>query len=140
MTTRPEPQVDAVTAPYWEAAAQHRLVLPRCRRCQRTHHHPRGLCPFCWSTSLDWVDAAGTGSVVTFTVVHQPPSPGFATPYVLAVVELSEGPRMMVNILDVDPHEVTIGMAVEVTFEERATTTLPQFRPAARAGRPGAGA
>lgn len=130
MTGRPEPRVDAVTAPYWEAAAEGRLVLPRCRRCGRCHHHPRGLCPHCWSTDLEWVDAEGTGTVVTFSIVHQPPSPGFGVPYVLAVVELAEGPRMMANVLDVDPAAVRIGMPVEVTFERRDTTTLPQFRPA----------
>lgn len=131
----PEPRVDEVTAPYWEAAADGRLVLPRCRACGRTHHHPRGLCPHCWSTDLEWVAAAGTGEVVTFSVVHQPPSPAFAVPYVLAVIELAEGPRMMANVVDVTPSAVTVGMPVEVTFERRDTTTLPQFRPAA--GRPG---
>lgn len=130
MTGLPEPTIEATTATYWQAAAEQRLLLPRCRACARVHHHPRGLCPYCWSSDLDWVEAAGTGEVVTFSVVHQPPSPAFSVPYVLAVVELREGPRMMTNIIDVDPAHVTVGMAVEVTFEQRSTTTLPQFRPA----------
>lgn len=130
--TLPEPRIEATTAPYWQAAAEERLLLPRCRSCGRVHHHPRGLCPYCWSADLDWVEAAGTGEVVTFSVVHQPPSPAFAVPYVLAVVELTEGPRMMTNIIDVDPARVTVGMAVTVTFEQRTQTTLPQFRPASR--------
>lgn len=132
MTPLPEPKVEASTAPYWEAAAEGRLLLPRCRACGRVHHHPRGLCPYCWSTDLDWVEAAGTGQVVTYSIVHQPPSPAFAVPYVLAVVELAEGPRMMTNIVEVAPADVTVGMAVEVTFERRITITLPQFRPAGR--------
>lgn len=133
MTDRlPEPSVDEVTAPYWEAAADGRLVLPRCLACGRTHHHPRGLCPHCWSTDLEWVEAAGNGEVVTFSVVHQPPSPAFTVPYVLAVIELAEGPRMMANVVDVAPEAVTIGMPVEVTFERRDATTLPQFRPRER--------
>jgi hypothetical protein len=66
---------------------------------------------------------------LTFTIVHQPPSPAFAVPYVLAVVELEEGPRMMCNIVDVDPRLVRCEMAVEVTFEPRGDVALPQFRP-----------
>lgn len=129
MRTRPVPTVQPETAPYWEAARAGRLLLPRCRTCGRAHHHPRPWCPHCWSQDLTWEEAAGTGEVVTFTVVHQPPSPAFETPYVLAVIELDDGPRMMANVVDVDPSAVRIGLRVAVTFEPRGEVALPQFRP-----------
>ncbi|MFV1971307.1 MAG: Zn-ribbon domain-containing OB-fold protein [Acidimicrobiia bacterium] len=127
---RPIPGIVPATAPYWEAAQENRFVLPRCRECGRFHHHPRSWCPHCWSTDLDWEEASGRATVVTFSVVHQPPSPAFDVPYVLAVVELEEGPTMMTNIVDVAADEVRIGMEVVVTFEPRGDLALPQFRPA----------
>jgi uncharacterized OB-fold protein len=66
--------------------------------------------------------------VLTYTVVHQPPSPAFAAPYVLAVVELAEGPRMMANVIDCSPEDVGVGASVEVTFEPRGEVAIPQFR------------
>ncbi len=96
----------------------------------RFHHHPRPWCPHCWSTDLEWREPSGRGQVVTYTVVHQPPSPEFETPYVLAVVRLQEGPQMMTNIVDVTPEEVHVDLEVVVTFERRGEMSLPQFRPA----------
>jgi uncharacterized OB-fold protein len=66
---------------------------------------------------------------VTYTVVHQPPSPAFTAPYVLAVIELAEGPAMMANIVDCAPESVRCGTAVQVTFEPRGDISIPQFRP-----------
>ncbi len=126
---KPLPEVDDATLPYWSAAHEGRFVLPRCNACDRFHHHPRRWCPYCWSTDLRWEEASGLGVVVTFSVVHQAPSAGFETPYVLAVVRLEEGPQMMTNIVDCDPTEVVCEMAVEVTFEARGDISLPQFRP-----------
>lgn len=127
---KPVPGITPFSAPYWEAAKNERLVLPRCNRCGRFHHHPRPWCPHCWSSDLGWEEVSGRATVVTFCVVHQPPSPEFDVPYVLAVVELQEGPEMMTNIVDVSPAAVHIGMPVTVTFEHRGDLELPQFRPA----------
>jgi len=132
--TRPLPTPNAVTEPYWRAAAQGRFLLPRCRACRAFHHHPRRWCPHCWSHDLEWAEPSGRGTVVTYTIVHQPPSPGFDVPYVLAVVRLEEGPQMMCNVVDVDPGEVRCDMPVTVTFERRGDMALPQFRPAEVAG------
>lgn len=126
---KPVPALTAATAPYWEAAAAGRFLLPWCRDCERFHHHPRPWCPHCWSTNLAWREPSGRGRVVTYTVVHQPPSPEFDVPYVLAVVRLDEGPRLMTNIVDVDPAEVRVDLPVVVTFERRGACALPQFRP-----------
>lgn len=126
---KPVPGINAVTEPYWSAAARGVFLLPKCRSCGRFHHHPRPWCPYCWSSDLGWDQPSGRGSVVTYSVVYQPPSPGFDVPYVLAVVRLAEGPRLMCNIVDVDPADVCCELPVEVTFEPRGEVAVPQFRP-----------
>lgn len=127
--TPPVPTATPVTEPYWTAAARGVFLLPKCQRCGRFHHHPRPWCPHCWSTDLDWAEPSGRGTLLTYSVVHQPPSPRFDVPYVLAVVRLDEGPQLMCNLVDVDPADVHCDMAVEVTFERRGEFALPQFRP-----------
>lgn len=128
-TTKPVPTPNTTTARYWTAAAEGVFLLPTCRTCGRFHHHPRPWCPHCWSTDLDWAEPSGRGTVVTYSVVHQPPSPGFDVPYVLAVVRLDEGPQLMCNVVEIDPGEVRCDMPVAVTFEVRGDLALPQFRP-----------
>lgn len=129
MTAAPLPTLTESAAPYWQAATEGRFVLPRCRACQRFHHHPRAWCPYCWSTDLEWDEPSGGGTVLTYTVVHQPPSPAFTAPYVLAIIELAEGPRMMANVIGCSPEDVRVGTPVTVTFERRGELAIPQFRP-----------
>jgi len=91
--------------------------------------------PYCWSREVRWEAASGRGSVYTFSVVHRNDLPGFAErlPYVAAVVELEEGPRVMTNVVDVDPAEVWIEMPVAVDFASAGvdgTALVPVFRPA----------
>jgi uncharacterized OB-fold protein len=132
---KPLPRVNETTRPYWDAAREGRLLLQRCRACATWIHYPRAWCPACWSTNLEWSEASGRGHVVTYSVVHQAPFESYAAaaPYVLAVIRLEEGPQMMANVLDVDPKDVAIDMAVEVTFEKRQRGfAVPQFRPPAR--------
>lgn len=92
---------------------------------------PRHLCPQCWSDQLEWVESAGTGSVYSFSIVHRAPTPDFATraPYVIAMVELAEGPRMFANVIGDDALSVSIGDRVQVAFEDRGEgARVPQFR------------
>jgi uncharacterized protein len=127
----PRPYQD--TAPYWEAAKAHRLVLQQCTDCGEHQFYPRGVCSHCLSSSVQWRDASGRGTVYSFTVNHRAPHPGYRdqVPFVLAIIELAEGPRMMSHVVDCDPESVTIGMAVTVTFDDvTAEITLPKFRPA----------
>jgi uncharacterized protein len=114
---RPYPVPDRDTAPFWEAAREGRLVLPRCLSCGRCHFYPRAICPHCMGERLEWVAASGRGSVHSFTVVHRPP-PGFEdqSPYVVALIDLEEGVRMMSWVTGCDPAEVRIGLPVEVVF------------------------
>jgi len=127
------PPVNALTAPYWNAAKEHRFVLPKCTACGRYHFYPRSVCPYCRSRDLTWEAASGSGEVYSFTIVHRAPSPTFAqrAPYVVAVVTLREGPRMMTRLDGVEPTAVRIGMPVSVAFDDIAdSVSLPVFRPA----------
>jgi len=129
----PSPPVTLETKPYWDAAAQGRLVLPRCEACETVIWYPRSFCPACGSTAVSWIDAAGTGSVYSHTVVRKGQGAyREAGPYVVAYVELDEGPRVMTNVVGCDPDNVEIGMRVEVVFDPTDKgTALPRFRPAA---------
>ena len=127
------PTPDDESQPFWDAARDGRLLIKRCAACGRAHHYPRPFCPYCWSRNVIWEQAAGTGTVYTFSVVYRNDLPPFneRVPYVAAVVELDEGPRMMTNVVDCDVDDVTVGMPVEVTFRAiDDTVTVPVFRPA----------
>ena len=129
---RPVPVPDAATEPYWNAAREHRLVMPRCMDCGRYHFYPRTLCPYCSSSRLEWTQCSGLGTVYSFTVVHRAPSPAFAAeaPYIVAVVELDEGTRLMTNITGCAPDAVRVGAKVRVTFRQLSgPVTLPVFEP-----------
>ena len=130
---KPLPRIDEESRGYWEALARHELYLQRCRDCGTLRFYPRALCPSCLSSAVEWVRASGRGTVYTFTVTHQNQAPGFREelPYVLAIVELAEGVRMMTNIVGCAPDAVRIGMPVEVVFEDVAPEiTLAKFHPA----------
>ncbi len=126
---RPLPVVDAESAPYWEAAREHRLVLQRCTACDRHVFYPRAVCPHCHGGPLEWVDASGRGVVHSFTVAHRPAGPAFAghTPYVVVLVDLDEGPRMLSNLHVDDVALVRVGQRVVVAFEDLGDVTLPVF-------------
>jgi uncharacterized OB-fold protein len=129
-TPLPQPIANGDSLPYWNAARERRLVIRKCLACSQLHFMPRHLCPSCWSDQLEWLEAKGTGSVHSFTVVRRASDPAFASlvPYVVALIDLEEGPRMMANILGADALDVKIGDAVKVTFEDRGDgAMLPQF-------------
>ena len=131
---KPLPRVDEESRGYWEALQRHELYFQRCRDCGTKRFPPRAVCPACLSSSTEWVRASGRGTVYSFTVTYQNQAPGFREelPYVLAVVELAEGPRLMTNLVECVPETVRIGMAVEVVFDDvTAEVTLAKFRPAA---------
>ena len=127
------PQPGPVSQPFWEAARRHELVLQRCSGCEAHVFYPRYNCPHCGSQDLEWVTAPGRGTVYSYTVARRPTHPAFAdrVPYVIAIVELEEGPRMTTNIVDCDPDSVHIDMPVAVTFEDISDEiSLVMFRPA----------
>ncbi len=131
MYDKPLPIVDPDTAPYWDAAREHRLLIKRCADCGRCHFYPRELCPHCHSDAVAWHEARGTGSIYSFTIARRGAGPAFQAdaPYVVAVVQLDEGPRMMTNIVGCPPDDVRIGQRVTVAYEDvTPEISLPKFR------------
>lgn len=129
---RPLPKPDQDSVVYWEAARRHELLLQQCGDCQKFRFYPRSVCPHCLSDKFQWRQSAGRGKVYSFTVIHRAPFPAFRdkVPYVLALIELSEGVRMMTNVIGCEPDKVEIGLPVELTFEDLTEEiTLPQFKP-----------
>lgn len=124
---RPYPEPDGETQPFWDGIAAGQLRLQRCRACARFVFYPRSICPHCMSAELEWVDADGAGVVHSYTVVHRA-APGFAeeAPYVVALVELVEGVRMLTRLLGVSPEDARVGMSVRVAIE--GDPALPYFR------------
>jgi uncharacterized protein len=135
--SKPLPEVQPWTQPFWDGAREGKLLVQVCNQCQARIFLPRKLCPECWSSDLGWIESAGTGTVFTFSTAYQMVEPRFMDelPYTIAFVDLAEGVRMMTRIVDCDPTEITIGMEVEVVFAERGDFRLPYFRPAPHAGR-----
>ncbi len=119
---------------YWEKAQAHELWLRRCNACEHAYFYPRDFCPDCGSRDVSWVQASGKGTLHTFAIVHRAPVPAFRdhVPFVVAMVDLEEGPRIPTNLVDVepDPAHIHVGMAVEVAFAGVTDEiTLPVFRP-----------
>jgi uncharacterized OB-fold protein len=125
------PAPNELTAPYWEAARQHRLVVQRCC-CGRLSHPPLASCPACHSSRFTWKQMSGDGAVYAFTWVSHSVHPVSAgeTPYILVLVELSEGPRILTNLRQCAPEDAHVGLPVRVLFEDISeAVTLPQFAP-----------
>jgi uncharacterized OB-fold protein len=130
---KPLPRIDEESRGYWEALARHELYVQRCRDCGTVRFPPRAVCTQCMSSATEWLRCSGRGTVYSFTVTHQNQAPGFREelPYVLAIVELAEGPRVMTNVVECAPDAVRIGMPVEVVFDDVAPgVTLAKSRPA----------
>ena len=103
---RPLPQpITPEAKPYWDGLREQKLMLPRCRACQRAFLYPRVLCPFCHASDIEWVQASGRGKLYSFEIAYQTISKAFKVkpPYVLAMIELEEGPRMMSNLVGIEP-------------------------------------
>ena len=133
---KPLPHVTALARPFWEGTRRHELCLQRCRVCGTFQFPPQVLCRGCLSEDVEWTASSGKATVYSFVVQHRPATPAFTDdlPYVVAVVELAEGPLMLTNIVGCPPDEVRVGMPVEVSFlEATAEITLYPFRPTAKA-------
>jgi len=129
---RPTVPVNNDSQPFWDATADGRFLLQRCGGCQSVLWWPRALCPHCSSFDLDWFEAAGTGTVYSYSVPRGGGGRwGKAAPYVVAYVELTEGPRVLTNIVDCDVETVEIGMAVRVVWDPTEDgPAIPRFTPA----------
>ena len=131
--TKPLPSPDLDTAGFWEGCKAHELRAQRCDACGAFRWPPHGICPRCSSWEFHWVKIPETGKVYSYTVVHHASAPAFAedVPYIVAIVELTEGPHITTNITGCKPDAVRIGMPVIATFDEvTPDMTLVKFRPA----------
>jgi hypothetical protein len=123
----PAPAVNPEVKPFFDAAAQGRLLLKYCAACGTFHHYPRALCPFCFSDRTEWRQATGEGAVYTYSVLRR----GVPVPYCIAYVTLDEGVSMLTNIVDCDLDGVTVGMKVKVVFKPTdGGPPVPMFTPA----------
>ena len=132
--SRPRPAPSPTTEAFWAATADHRFLLQRCQACGSAQFYPKATCTTCGSAALDWEAASGQGTLHTFTVARRPTHPAFegAEPYVVAIVELAEGPRVTGDLVDCPIDDVRIGMAVELVWDELGADgiRLPLWHPA----------
>lgn len=132
---KPRPPLPIITpesAPFWRSADERCLRLQRCDDCAKFFYPPSTFCPKCWSTSLSWGPIAGTGTVFSFVVYRRLWHRAFSDlmPYAVAVIELSEGPRFVSRLTNVDVETIVCGMPVRITYEEVTDgVTLPLFEP-----------
>jgi uncharacterized OB-fold protein len=127
----PAPAVVPETEAYWAATAEGKLVLPRCAACDTVIWYPKGICTECGSLDIGWVEATGEGVVYTFTISRRGEGAyREAGPFVLAYVELDEGPRVMTNIVGCPPESVQIGQRVRAVFDDTGQgNALVRFAP-----------
>ncbi len=111
------------TKAWWEAAAEGRLLVPKCTTCGRAHWYPRAVCPHCGSSAIEMHEAKGTGEVYSYSIMRRAKAP-----YAIAYVRLAEGTSMMTNIVDCDFDTIRIGMPVRLVFKESPEGyPLPMF-------------
>lgn len=128
----PKPPMDWESRPFWEGCGRHELWLQRCSACQTLRARPVAVCPQCLSSQVEWERASGRATLHTYAITHQNQAAGFreAIPYVLAYVDLEEGPRLLTNVVDCPPEALRIGMPLLVDFaEHEGGIAIPRFRP-----------
>jgi uncharacterized OB-fold protein len=119
------------SAPFWKGCNDGQLIIPRCSACGQLNWFPRAMCRYCSSTELEWTPMSGRGSIYSFSVVSRPPSDDLPPSYVVALVDLEEGVRMMTHIVGAEPAALRIGLPVTVEFQPVSDEiALPVFRPA----------
>lgn len=132
----PRPVPDQDTEAFWEAVERRRLLVPRCARCGRWIWQPRPLCPRCHAPDPEWTEVSGAGRVASWTVLHPPVLPAFSeqVPFVVLLVELAEGIRMVGQLVDGDgevlrtdgsEEDLAMGSAVALRWRRQGDLTLP---------------
>lgn len=112
----PLPRPTELSRPFWQAANDGRLVLQRCDACGHYRWTPQILCTACLAEPFTWTEISGRGKLYSYTLVHRAPLAGFEVPYVLAVVELEEGPLMLTRIVDSAHEGLAVNAPVEIAF------------------------
>ncbi len=121
----PAPVITPETRPFWEAANEGKLLLPRCRSCGKVHYYPRARCPFCGGEADTWIEAKGEGEIYTYSVMRRADPP-----YAIAYVSLTEGVKMLTNLIGADFDRLAIGQKVRVVFvPSESGQKVPMFTP-----------
>ncbi len=122
----PAPLINAENRPYFDAAAQRKLLLKRCAACGKLHFYPRAICPHCFSDRTEWLEAAGTGTIYSYSVMRH------GVPYAIAYVTLDEGVTLLTNVVDCDLDALRIGQKVRAVYKPaEGGTIVPMFTPLA---------
>lgn len=133
MNDKPSPRITSDTASFWARCNEGVLSFQRCTGCGQAQFYPGTICRSCQCDTLEWEDAAGHGELHSFTIVHRAPTPAFRgdVPYIVALVDMAEGFRMMANVVEAGPDEMRIGLPVRVVFEQRGADgqQIPQVTP-----------
>lgn len=127
---KPVPVPTPETRPYWEAAREGELRIQRCEECATARAYPQTSCAVCGSEKYVWFAASGRASLYSYVISHRP-APGYTPPFVIALVQLEEGPRMLSNVVGVpaDPEHLPLDLALTVQFEQRGEVAVPVFAP-----------
>ena len=129
---KPLPVLNESSKEFWKAAKAHKLIIQQCKACGKNVSYPKTLCPHCLSSDLGWTEVSGKGKLYSYSVCISNVAPGFEddVPYIVAVVDLEEGVRMLTHIKDCKPEDVRCDMPVEVVFEDvTEEISLPKFKP-----------
>jgi uncharacterized OB-fold protein len=129
---KPLPKQSPWSKPFWDGCKKHELLIQKCKDCQKYIFYPKLFCPHCLSTHLEWVKTTGRGKIYSYTIVYSYGPTEFSedTPYIVAIIDLQEGVRMMSNIVGCAPETVECDMEVGIVFDDvNEEMTLPKFRP-----------
>ncbi len=129
---KPLPAITTLNGPYWDGLRQRELKMPQCNDCGKLWYPPAPFCPECWSRNFTWRQLSGRGKVNSWVIFHQAYFSSYKddVPYNVAEVELEEGPRLLTNLVGVDNNDISIGMPVEIVYDDvTGDVTLAKFRP-----------
>jgi uncharacterized OB-fold protein len=125
------PQINDVNRPFWAACRAGELCLQRCCTCSRVRYPPAPICPNCLGVEVEWEAMSGRGTIFSFMIFRRAYHPAWAdrVPYNVALIELEEGPRMISNVIDVEPDALRVGQHVGAVFEAVSDeVAVPRFR------------
>ena len=119
----PVPLVNPETKAFWDATAEGKLLIKKCKDCGEVHYYPRTICPYCMSDNTEWLQCSGKGKIYSYSVMRKA-----KVPYCIAYVTLEEGVTMMTNIINTDHDDIFIDMDVELSFVDNGEgSALPYF-------------
>jgi uncharacterized protein len=128
VSARPRPATGADSAPFWEFARRGELRAQRCTGCGTLRLPPGPVCPRCWTDAHEWAALSGRGVVQSWVVFHRQYHAAFPVPYVVALVELDEGPRIESRLVGAEPAELRWRLPVELVWDEYDGIAVPAFR------------